>query len=60
MSKHAVQGGDVGELLSRFAHLQEKVRGRTGHLFPIIPIQEAGQKMATEDIKHGERLAVPQ
>lgn len=26
MSKHAVQGGDVGELLSRFAHLQEKAR----------------------------------
>jgi transposase len=42
MSKHAVQGGDVGELLSRFAHLQEKARGRTGHLFPIVTIQEAG------------------
>jgi transposase len=42
MSKHAVKGGDVGGLLSPFAHLQEKARCRTGHVFPIVTIQEAG------------------
>ncbi|NEI72890.1 IS110 family transposase [Rhizobium lusitanum] len=42
MSKHTVQGGDVGELLSRFAYLQEKVRCRIGRVVPIITIQEAG------------------
>ena len=42
MSKHSVRGGDVAELLERFAKLQEKARARTGRTFPIIVIQEAG------------------
>jgi len=42
MSKHSVRGGDVAGLLMRFAQLQEKARARTGQMFPIITIQEAG------------------
>jgi transposase len=42
MSKHAVQGGDIAALLTRFAALKERARGRTGRDFPIIVIQEAG------------------
>jgi transposase len=42
MSKHQVCGGDVAELLARFAELQAKARARTGQLFPLIIIQEAG------------------
>src|SRR5215211_3285511 len=42
MSKHQVCGGDVAVLLTRFAELQAKARARTGHLFPLIVIQEAG------------------
>jgi transposase len=42
MSRHSVRGGDVAELLGRFAQLQEKARARTGRSFPIIVIQEAG------------------
>jgi transposase len=42
MSKHSVRGGDVAGLLMRFAQLQEKARARTGQLFPIIAVQEAG------------------
>ncbi|WP_114944612.1 IS110 family transposase [Microvirga calopogonii] len=42
MSKHSVRGGDVAGLLTRLAQLQEKARTRTGQLFPIIVIQEAG------------------
>ena len=42
MSKHSVRGGDVAGLLMRFAQLQEKARARTGQMFPIIAIQEAG------------------
>lgn len=42
MSKHAVAGGNVSELLARFTHLQEKARSRSGRLFPIVTIQEAG------------------
>src|SRR3974377_1155131 len=42
MSKHEVRGGDIAGLLSRFAALKEKARGRTGKDFPIIVIQEAG------------------
>lgn len=42
MSKHMVQGSDIGELLSRFAYLQERVRCRIGRIVPIITIQEAG------------------
>jgi transposase len=42
MSKHSVRGGDVAGLLARFAQLQEKARARTGQVFPLIVIQEAG------------------
>ncbi len=42
MSKHSVRGGDVAGLLTRFAQLQEKARARTGQMFPIIAVQEAG------------------
>src|SRR6202040_147132 len=42
MSKHTVRGGDVGGLLKRFAQLREKAKGRTGKVFPLIVIQEAG------------------
>ena len=42
MSKHTVRGGDVSGLLQRFAQLREKARARTGKVFPLIVIQEAG------------------
>src|SRR6266516_4840612 len=42
MSKHPVRGGDVAGLLKRFAQLREKALGRTGKVFPLIVIQEAG------------------
>jgi len=42
MSKHAVRGGDVSRLLERFSQLREKARARTGKVFPLIVIQEAG------------------
>src|SRR5215207_8681719 len=42
MSKHSVHSGDIAALLARLSQLQEKARARTGHVFPIIVIQEAG------------------
>src|SRR3954449_3341178 len=42
MSKHAVPSGDIAALLARLSQLKEKARLRTGHVFPIIVIQEAG------------------
>jgi transposase len=42
LSKHSVRGSDVAGLLERFAQLGEKARIRTGEVFPIIVIQEAG------------------
>jgi transposase len=42
MSKHSVRGGEVAGLLMRLAQLQEKARARTGQMYPIIAIQEAG------------------
>ena len=42
MSKHSVRGSDVAGLLERFAQLREKARARTGEVFPLIVIQEAG------------------
>jgi transposase len=42
MSKHSVRGGDVAGLLGRFKLLQEKAQARTGKLFPVVAIQEAG------------------
>jgi transposase len=42
MSKHIVPAGDICTLLTRFSVLKQKAFGRTGKLFPIIVIQEAG------------------
>jgi hypothetical protein len=42
MSKHPVRAGDVAGLLGRFSLLVEKARARTGEIFPLIVIQEAG------------------
>ena len=42
MSKHVVKAGDVSGLLERFAFVKEKARSRTGAVFPILVIQEAG------------------
>src|SRR4051812_44052118 len=42
MLKHSVRSGDIAALLARLSQLQEKARARTGHVFPIIVIQEAG------------------
>jgi transposase len=42
MSKHSVRAGDVSGLLAQFAQLQEKAQARTGQVFSIITIQEAG------------------
>ena len=42
MSKHAVPSGDIAALLARLSQLKEKARVRTGQVFPIIVIQEAG------------------
>src|SRR5918994_7280099 len=42
MSKHSVRSGDTAALLARLSQLREKARARTGRVFPIITIQEAG------------------
>src|SRR3954462_2251951 len=42
MSKHSVPSGDIAALLARLSQLKEKARARTGQVFPIIGIQEAG------------------
>src|SRR4030081_4103284 len=42
MSKHVVRGGDVAGLLERFAQLRKKTQTRTGKVFPVVVIQEAG------------------
>jgi transposase len=42
MSKHSVRAGDICALLTRFSALKQKALARTGKLFPIVVIQEAG------------------
>jgi transposase len=42
MSKHNVPAGDIVALLARFSEFRQKAFARTGTLFPIIVIQEAG------------------
>src|SRR3954453_9006844 len=42
MSKRSVPSGDIAALLPGLSQLQEKARPRTGRVFPIIVIQEAG------------------
>src|ERR1700736_1230517 len=42
MSKHSAPAGDVAKLLARFSSLNEKAFARTGKIYPIVVIQEAG------------------
>jgi transposase len=42
MSKHAGPSGDIAALLARLSQLKDKARLRTGHVCPILVIQEAG------------------
>jgi transposase len=42
MSKHTVRGGDIAGLLTCIAELKAKAHTRTGRLFPVVAIQEAG------------------
>lgn len=42
ISRHMVAGGDIAGLLSCFDKLREKARLRTGKIYPLIVIQEAG------------------
>jgi transposase len=42
MSKHSVRGGDIVGLLDQLARLRTTAQARTGKIFPIIVIQEAG------------------
>ena len=42
MSKHSVHGGDAAGLLDLLARLRVRAQARTGRIFPIIVIQEAG------------------
>jgi transposase len=42
MSRHAVPGGDMPALLACFAQLRAKAQERTGAVYPLVVIQEAG------------------
>jgi transposase len=42
MSKHMAAGGNVAEMLACFAELRRRAEVRTGQVFPLIVIQEAG------------------
>jgi transposase len=42
MSKHGVAASDVAGLLVLFAEFRAKAQARTGKIFPIVTIQEAG------------------
>lgn len=42
MSKHALRAGDVAGLMERLECIREKAQSRTGQMFPIVAIQEAG------------------
>lgn len=42
MSRHSVPGGDMPALLACLNALREKARARTGRLYRVITIQEAG------------------
>ena len=41
-SKHTVSGADASGLLARLSELKAKAQARTGRVFPVIVIQEAG------------------
>jgi transposase len=42
MSRHQVIGGDIAGLFACFDELRRKAQARTGRLFPMVVIQEAG------------------
>jgi transposase len=42
MSRHRVVGGDIAGLFACFDELRRKAQARTGQLFPLVVIQEAG------------------
>lgn len=42
MSRHQVEAGDLAGLLRLLRRLQEKAEARTGKLFPVVTMQEAG------------------
>lgn len=42
MSRHTVVGGDIAGLFVRFGVLREKAQARTGKLYPLVVIEEAG------------------
>jgi transposase len=42
MSRHQIEAGDLAGLLSLLRRLQEKAQARTGELFPVLTMQEAG------------------
>jgi transposase len=42
MSKHAIAGSDMRALVQQFTRLQAKAEQRSGKIFPLIVIQEAG------------------
>lgn len=42
MSRHAVAGGDLAGLFACFGVLREKAQARTGKIYPLVVIEEAG------------------
>lgn len=42
LSRHMVPGGDIAALLERLVRLRQQAHIRTGHVYPIVVIQEAG------------------
>lgn len=42
ISRHEVKAGDLAGLLALFRRLQERAQARTGELFPVMTMQEAG------------------
>ena len=42
MSRHQLRSGDVAGLLTRLSQLREKCQARTGRLYPLSVIHEAG------------------
>jgi transposase len=42
MSRHSMKAGDLAGLFDRFAELQRKALARTGKIYPLVVIEEAG------------------
>jgi len=42
ISRHEVKAGDLAGLLALLRRLQEKAEARTGEIFPVVTMQEAG------------------